>query len=681
MSEERNNILKNCNVIKQMAVREILDGRLFFIPAYQRGYRWTKTQIYDLCNDLLEYALKKDKNPELFYSLQPLIVRKTMQKIEDDEKEVYEVIDGQQRLTSVYLLLRYVMAFLGIKSDDELKSRKRASLYSIHYETRPDDFAIINKIGLNKIRYCDIKDIDLAHIINAYNYINQWIMGDPTNDKECAQSTFNLFSNEEFNPWDVANAILNLLTNAINTGKEEGNAQFIWYEIDAKKDAIQEFLSENKGKIKLTDTEKIRALFMQRKGAEEINNMIQHGIAKDWELIENTLHGNDFWSFISNETNKEDGRIDLIFKYIYDRDCKDKTYQGDDYLFRYYYQLFNRRSGDKTIVINEWKKVMEAFRMLQNWYLNPRVYNLVGLLTKEQNTSSVSLTTKAIADIYDANEVITTEDFITKLKQKVCEVIVDKIPIDENGNDSLDVEGEYVNLFFNNRDDKKKIPGLLRFLNVYVLCEQIENLLNDVDKPEEEKKASDMGRSNRDEQCSIYRFPFEALDAFGWDIEHIDSATSNSLTDPKEQQEWIAESETALGELLLENPSYMDKKKALSDADESTKKQIVSEMLQIIRSIIGEDDSEERKNWIGNLTLLDCGTNRMYKNKIFAIKRATIHDRVNHGVYVPVCTQNIFNKTYASCTKDNLRWDINDKKSYHQFIIETINEFKRKYHK
>ena len=84
MSEERNNILKNCNVIKQMAVREILDGRLFFIPSYQRGYRWTKTQIYDLCNDLLEYALKKDKNPELFYSLQPLIVRKTMQKIEDD---------------------------------------------------------------------------------------------------------------------------------------------------------------------------------------------------------------------------------------------------------------------------------------------------------------------------------------------------------------------------------------------------------------------------------------------------------------------------------------------------------------------------------------------------------------------------------------------------------------------
>lgn len=680
MSEVRNNILKNCNVIKQMAVRELLDGRSFFIPAYQRGYRWTKTQIYDLCNDLLEYAMRKKKDPKAFYSLQPLIVRSARRKIQGIEKDVFEVIDGQQRLTSIFILLRCLMKPAGF-IDNQLETYKRVKLYSIYYETRPNDYAIFNKLGLEPIKKCDIKDIDIAHVINAYNYINQWLFSSKNTDLECAESTWQLFSQETYSERDAATKIINLLTNRQETENPEGNAQFIWYEIDAGKDAIQEFLSENKGKIKLTDVEKIRALFMQRKGSEEIKNLIQHGIAKDWELIENTLHGNDFWSFISNETNKEDGRIDLIFKYIYDRDCKDKTYQGDDYLFRYYYQMFNSRTGDKTIVINEWNKVMAAFRMLQNWYHNPRVYNLVGLLTKEQNSSSVSLTTKAIADIYDADDVITTEDFITKLKQKVCEVIVDKIPIDENGNDSLDVKGEYVNLFFNNAADKKKIPGLLRFLNVNVSCEQIENLLEDVDKPEEEKKASDMGRSNRDEQCSIYRFPFEALDAFGWDIEHIDSATSNTLTNPKEQQEWITESETALGELLIENPSYMEKKKALSDADESAKKQIVSKMLQIIRSIIGEDDSEERKNWIGNLTLLDCGTNRMYKNKIFAIKRAIIHDRVNRGVYVPVCTQNIFNKTYASCTKDNLRWDINDKKSYHQFIIETINEFKRKYHK
>ena len=73
--------IQTCNGIEQKAVRELLDGRWFYIPSYQRGYRWTKTQVYDLCNDLLEYALRPNKNPKAFYSLQPLIVRKTKQII------------------------------------------------------------------------------------------------------------------------------------------------------------------------------------------------------------------------------------------------------------------------------------------------------------------------------------------------------------------------------------------------------------------------------------------------------------------------------------------------------------------------------------------------------------------------------------------------------------------------
>ena len=63
---DKDNVLKKCNVIKQMAVSELLDGRTFFIPSYPRGYRWTKTQISDLCNDLLEYALRKDKDQKAF---------------------------------------------------------------------------------------------------------------------------------------------------------------------------------------------------------------------------------------------------------------------------------------------------------------------------------------------------------------------------------------------------------------------------------------------------------------------------------------------------------------------------------------------------------------------------------------------------------------------------------------
>ena len=103
----------------------------YFIPSYQRGYRWTKTQVYDLCNDLLEYALRPNKNSKAFYSLQPLIVRKTKQIINGENEDVYEVIDGQQRLTSINILLRYLMKILRYSSDD-LKKYTNCVLYHIY---------------------------------------------------------------------------------------------------------------------------------------------------------------------------------------------------------------------------------------------------------------------------------------------------------------------------------------------------------------------------------------------------------------------------------------------------------------------------------------------------------------------------------------------------------------------
>ncbi len=672
MNGKDKDLLKTCNVIDQIAVSDLLDGRTFFIPSYQRGYRWTETQIYDLCNDLLEYALKPKKDPKSFYSLQPLIVRREHQKINGKETDVIEVIDGQQRLTSIYIIYRVLMSNFGISSSEQLKKYRDATLYHIYYETRPNDFTFIEDLGLKEIYKGDIKDIDIAHIVNAYNYVQQWL----ENDHNGAKATWELFCNEKFTLHDVANILFTLLNNEKDSKKPEGNAQFIWYEIDASKNAIQEFLSENKGKIRLTNTEKIRALFMQRKNKDDAGNLIQLSMAKDWELIENTLHRNDFWSFISNETDKEDDRIELIFQYIYDRDCGNKEYQGDDKLFRYYYQLFNKQSHDTYIVIEEWNKVMEAFRMLQNWYQNPRIYNWIGLLTKAR---SANISIKDIAAIYDDEKVITTEDFILSLKKKVREAIIDQIPIAQKENEYLDMkEGDkYINLFFDKSSDKEKIRELLRFLNVNILCQQIEKLLEDVDKPDDQKRASDMGRSSRDGQCTIYRFPFEALDAFGWDIEHIDSATTNSLSKLEEQIEWVNEAESALGATLTENKDYSEKKTAWLSGTEENKDSLMRNMLEIIKELIGEDDIEERKNWIGNLTLLDSGTNKMYKNKIFAMKRQIIQDRINRGVFVPLCTQNIFNKIYRGCTKNNLRWDFNDKKSYHKYILDTVEDFKR----
>ena len=68
------------NTIYQYAIGELLDGRYFYIPSYQRGYRWTEKQVGDLLRDLLcfanDYADEgKDKKQDQFYCLQPIIAR------------------------------------------------------------------------------------------------------------------------------------------------------------------------------------------------------------------------------------------------------------------------------------------------------------------------------------------------------------------------------------------------------------------------------------------------------------------------------------------------------------------------------------------------------------------------------------------------------------------------------
>ena len=83
----------------QLTLKPINDllGESFFIPAYQRGYRWTARQVTELLDDLLEFYHKEKRTGE-FYCLQPIVVR-----LEKDQKR-WELVDGQQRITTLFIL-------------------------------------------------------------------------------------------------------------------------------------------------------------------------------------------------------------------------------------------------------------------------------------------------------------------------------------------------------------------------------------------------------------------------------------------------------------------------------------------------------------------------------------------------------------------------------------------------
>ena len=83
--------------IKLVPIKEILNEK-FYIPEYQRGYRWTSREVTDLLNDIAEFI--NNGRPGQTYCLQPLVVKRL--------DASWEVIDGQQRLTTLWLFHWYI---------------------------------------------------------------------------------------------------------------------------------------------------------------------------------------------------------------------------------------------------------------------------------------------------------------------------------------------------------------------------------------------------------------------------------------------------------------------------------------------------------------------------------------------------------------------------------------------
>ena len=149
-----------------------LQDLAFFIPDYQRGYRWTRQHVEDLLNDILEFSQKENAG---IYCLQPLVVvRKSsdeqlLDKIHqaNDLSEVkrllngqWEVVDGQQRLTTIRLILEVL---------------QHPRFYDIKYATREKSAEFLNKIARQDTTQENEDNIDYHHISQAVIVIREWM--------------------------------------------------------------------------------------------------------------------------------------------------------------------------------------------------------------------------------------------------------------------------------------------------------------------------------------------------------------------------------------------------------------------------------------------------------------------------------------------------------------------------
>lgn len=163
------------NTAQLKTIEKILNAN-FFIPAYQRGYRWDPQQVEDLLNDIFEFTPKEIKDSEemTWYCLQPLVVKEcdtlTLSKHNlDTTKKWYEVIDGQQRLTTVYLVVHYI--------NEMLKGREKIPEPTIKYQTRPKSEDFLKNLcvsGDNDEVLVNEENIDFFHMSRAYKRIRDW---------------------------------------------------------------------------------------------------------------------------------------------------------------------------------------------------------------------------------------------------------------------------------------------------------------------------------------------------------------------------------------------------------------------------------------------------------------------------------------------------------------------------
>ena len=424
----------------QKSIRKIVDEKInFTVPSYQRGYRWDKLNVTDLLNDLLEFI--QDGSSGKFYCLQPLVVKKI-------DKNQYNVIDGQQRLTTIFIILKYLANLL--KEENGIDE-----IYTLSYETRKDSKDFLQNIT-SKTQDESNKNMDYFCIYQAYEAIKSW------------------FENKN------ASELLKIFTNS----EDEKHIEFIWYEVEDSEDEVKIFARLNSGKIPLTNAELIKALFLNvRNFPKECseNEIItkQVEISKEWDEIEYTLQDDEFFKFLTK--NDYPTRIELLFEIL----SGVKNTELDRYaIYRHFSDV--AKEGDLSHIWTDIKKIFLTFKF---WFKDTEYYHLVGFLV----VSGIS----NIKEIYGKAKDETKSDFNIFLKKKIKEKIkiedIDRFDYEKNRKDI-----ENILLFFNIATILNNKSSNIRFSFSEFSTKRwsLEHIHAQNDKGLKDKKAQDVWLEN-----------------------------------------------------------------------------------------------------------------------------------------------------------------------------------------
>lgn len=631
----------------------------FYIDAYQRGYRWTENEVRDLLDDIREFSHVKRQDDRTFYCLQPIIVTQA------EDGESWKVIDGQQRLTTIYLIYSFYWvtqsAFMRDNLPFELSYSNKPKLQECIKTFTEKEYARSEQVEHEMAEY--ESDIDCHYVLEAYKCICDYfqkMVKDPNTRNE-----------------------LNDMKKIFDTFMK-----IIWYEIKdcdvATEVAI--FSKINMGKIALTNAELIKALLL-KKDDNDSDTLVstQMNIAVKWDEIEAQLSEESFWSFLVNEKRDESSyatRIDFIF-HVMARELNDgilkeanEKYPNEEsytvsesinkdkfsfYVFSNYVRLLQKHPDSNTeedlnYIDKIWDGVCEYYRMFKDWYKDIRWYHMIGFLVETSSKQYI--------------------DQILELSRLYRE------GSDDSGEGHKDHFEKELRVRISKEVFKDKIPDTSE-------CREFINALDYQDNPYDIRKVLLLYNVAYLEACEENgRFPFEKYkdEKVSWDLEHINAVSDTRPDDDRRDSDdnnrlqWLKKTSdipeidkivTADGQPVQELVrTIIDNKYYLAKYQPNTK-----DFIQVYEAVINYfGGTGEPDNSIGNLTLLDGGTNRSYKNDVFPLKRKTILQRTMSDVFIPLCTRKVFMKGFIE-SGDLLRWHDVDKKAYAEEIIDCICKY------
>lgn len=599
------------------------NGKIYNIPEYQRGYKWSEQQVRQLLDDIYKFSLTR--NEHHFYCLQNITL------FQNSDKNL-NVVDGQQRLTTVTLLLAYLEVSNLVKGKLNYAVREPSNRFIqnvidnesnfINGVLAAEDFETYLADQTDDIDYQDV-----YYMFTALRTIDSWFKNNfPTKDIEAFKVI-------------VLNHVKLIVNKVAHVSEQEL------------------FMNLNAGKVHLDGSDLIRAILITRVAKQELEDydpanvqdilkLNQRRTRIGWELDEM----NNWWSkeevksYFQNFTKIQAGKKETI------------KFDQELHPINLLYKIWVETNGEMEITLHCFEKeealamyqsILKLHRILQDWFEDRKIYHYLGFLFAHSKSFKINKVYKKWNAPNTARDKFVNEWCLKQLQTAVF------------GREEEDKEDEGYSFWMEKiKDYNSKKPT-----NWYhsVIIQKVLILLDVIAHSEIKEKGIPL--------------PFLKPRYFKnskEDKEHIFSGTPKELSELKKLSQPIVK----LNEYIdLLNKGYEDINRISHfkyDDEEWSQltEELQSQELEQFKQLI---HTQRPINSLGNLVLLHLSINRGFGNDRYAKKRTEVIQNTVNGLYVRQHTVDVFVKNTET---ENLNdWNLQDIEKNADNIYTSINEF------